>query len=311
MNIVLFQEITTDEALQKLEDEGKKYEGLYVDMDDKKERKYVKDNAALISNMLKKLDRARIDKARDHKTSIEAEAADIKGRLELANLPFSKLIDEHKEKRAAILAEEKAKAEAEELLLQIGYDHDQALMMDKIRTIEAAEQEQERLANEKRIADEAAEHARIEAEKNAQAELDRIEQDRQGAIRREQEAKAQAQQAELDRIAAEERAAGQEQARINAEARAKEDAKAEAERAEVRRKESEEQARQQEIQRQKDEQARIQQEQEKREANKRHVGAVRKAAKESLMATGLDEAAAKRVVMAIHNGSIASVEIKY
>jgi hypothetical protein len=29
------------------------------------------------------------------------------------------------------------------------------------------------------------------------------------------------------------------------------------------------------------------------------------------MATGLDEVAAKRVVMAIHNGSIARVEIKY
>jgi hypothetical protein len=305
MDIVLFQEITTDEALTKLEAEGKKYEGLYVDMDDKKERKYVKDNAALISNMLKKLDRARIDKSRDHKTSIEAEAADIKGRLELANLPFSKLIDEHKEKRAAILAEEKVKAEAEELLLQIGYDHDQALMMDKIRTIEAAEQEQERLADEKRISNEAAEFARIQAEKNAQAELDRIEQDRQDAIRREQEAKAQAQQAERDRIAAEERAraqalqaevdarAAEAQAIIRAEEQSTAAVKAEQDRiAEVARKEAEEQ--------------------EKRDRNTKHKGAVnRKAASDLMGFAGLTDIQAKKAITAIAKGQIADVSIKY
>ena len=50
---------------------------------------------------------------------------------------------------------------------------------------------------------------------------------------------------------------------------------------------------------------------ERREADKRHVGAIRKAAKESLMAVGLDEAMAKKVVLAIHANDIANVSIKY
>ena len=65
MSITLFKEITTEEALSKLEADGKKYTGLYVDMEDKEQRKYVKDSAALIIGLLKKVDRARIDKSKD------------------------------------------------------------------------------------------------------------------------------------------------------------------------------------------------------------------------------------------------------
>jgi hypothetical protein len=228
MDIVLFQEITTNEVLHKLEEEGKKYEGLYVDMDNKDERKYVKDNAQLIGSLLKKLDRSRIDKARDYKASVEKEAGEIKQRLEAANLPFTLLIDEHKASRAKILAEKKAKEDAAELVLQIEAGHEHALMMDKVQTFERAEREQARIDNEARIASEAVEKA--------------LEQERYI-----QEANAN----------------------------------------------------------------RIKQEAAKREADKAHVGGVRKAAKESLMERGLDEATAKLVVMAIHAGLIANVTINY
>jgi len=49
----------------------------------------------------------------------------------------------------------------------------------------------------------------------------------------------------------------------------------------------------------------------KRESNKKHIGKIRKEAKESLMAIELSEEDAKKVVMAIHNGEIKNVSIKY
>jgi len=177
MNIVLFQDITTDTNLEMLERAGKKYTGLYVDMDNKEERKYVKDNAQLIGGMIKKLDRARIDKARDYKTKVEKEAGDIKQRLEAANLPFTLLIDEHKAKRAKILAEEKAKVDAAALALQIEADHESAIMMDKIQTIEKAEREQAQKERDDQIAKEAREQAEnqavIDKEQAVQQERDR------------------------------------------------------------------------------------------------------------------------------------------
>lgn len=177
MDIVLFQEITTDKALTKLEAEGKKYAGLYVDMNVAEERKYVKENAALINDLLKTLDRARIDKAKAYKASVESEAKAIRERLEAANLPFTMLIDAHKAERAEILAAEKAKAEAAALVLQIEADHEHAIMMDKIETIEKAEREQERIAYEKRIADEAAQKAVEQERYIQQANANRIEQE--------------------------------------------------------------------------------------------------------------------------------------
>jgi len=228
MDIVLFKEITTEEALCKLEADGKKYDGLYVDMEDKKQRKYVKDGAQFINETLKKLDRSRIDMAKFHKISIEAEAKAVRERLEAANLPFSLLIDQHKEKRAKILAEEKAKVDAAALAIQIEADHEHSLMMDKVQTIEKAEREQERVDN----------IARIEAESA-------------------------------------EKAVQQEKERVDNEARDGEIAKI------------------------------------KREADKAHVGEVRKATKESLMAVGATEMVAKSIVMAIHRGNIANVTISY
>lgn len=48
-----------------------------------------------------------------------------------------------------------------------------------------------------------------------------------------------------------------------------------------------------------------------RERNKRHVGAMRKAAKESIMALGFNDGDAKKLVMAIHAGEIENIVINY
>lgn len=122
--------------------------------------------------------------------------------------------------------------------------------------------------------------AAIEAEKKKTEEAERLR------IAAEERAKHEARQAEADRLQAE------EQAKINAEKAAAN-------------------ARQAEIDRQEQEKLAEKQAQEKREANKKHIGAIRKAAKESLISQGLDEETAIKVVLAIHGGLIANVQINY
>jgi hypothetical protein len=156
MNIELFRDITTEEALQHLEAEGLKLNGLYLDMEDKEQRKYVKNNAVLINELIKKVDRSRINQKKAFGLSVEAEAKAIIERLEAANLPFTLLIDEHKAKRAKILADQKAKEDAAELLIQIEADHESAIMWDKVETFEKVDREKRRLGSEQRIASEAA-----------------------------------------------------------------------------------------------------------------------------------------------------------
>ncbi|MCP3700562.1 MAG: hypothetical protein GY920_18920, partial [Aliivibrio sp.] len=61
MNIAIFEGTVTEDALKALEAEAEKYEGLYVDMSDAKQRKFVKDNSSSIKSILKDIDRKRID----------------------------------------------------------------------------------------------------------------------------------------------------------------------------------------------------------------------------------------------------------
>jgi len=173
MDIVLFNDLTTEQVLQEIESEGKKYEGLYVDMDNAPERKYVKEHAAKITDLIKKLDRARIDKSKAYKAQVEKEFTDIKERLEIANSPFSLLLDEYKEKRAKILAEKKAREDAIELAKQIGEDHEIALLMNKTFEFDRAEELRIQKERDDKIAEEAEARA-IEQERQHQA---RIKQD--------------------------------------------------------------------------------------------------------------------------------------
>jgi hypothetical protein len=191
MEVSIFNEITTNEILVDLEAEAKKYEGLYVDMDNKEERKYVKDKAVLISSLLKTLDRARIDKSKDYKILVESEAANIKGRLEEANKPFTLLIDEHKEKRAKELAKIKEIEDRKALAEKIEADYDSAIMEDKVRTFEKAEAEKAltELAEERRI--EAERQSKIDSDKAAEdARLGEIERQRQEALTAQKELEA-------------------------------------------------------------------------------------------------------------------------
>ena len=190
MNIAIFKEITTENALRQLEEDGLKYTGLFVDMDNLEERKYVKESAALITGLLKNLDRSRIDKSREYKNSVEAEASDIKSRLEEANKPFTLLLDEHKAKRAKILADKKAIEDAKALAIQIEQDHEQAIMEDKVAMFEKAERVRLKADHEAELVRDAVanteKRAIVDQEAAVQRERDRVAREQQ-SIKDDQE----------------------------------------------------------------------------------------------------------------------------
>ena len=137
--VTLFMDVTTEDILIELEKASEKYTGLHVDMENKEERKFVKDKAYDIQQLLAKLNRSRIDKSKAFKAEVEKEALNIKERLEIANLPFTLLIDAHKAERAQILAGEKAVIAAKELAIQIEVDHEDAIQYNKVHAFEKAE----------------------------------------------------------------------------------------------------------------------------------------------------------------------------
>ena len=157
MEILIFDDLTTESALIEIETEGRKYEGLYVDMNNPPERKYVKEQYANIAGIIKKLDRARIDKSKAYKNKVEKEFESIKNRLLIANEPFSLLLDEWKENRAKILAAEKLEKEKEELKIKIEEDHEIALLMNKSYEFDRAEADRTKKENDAMIAKNAAE----------------------------------------------------------------------------------------------------------------------------------------------------------
>ena len=181
-NLVLFSDLTTDEKLAQLEAEGEKYQGLYVDMTDKEQRKLVKDQASFVSGLLKKLDRKRIDLSKQYKAQVEAEAKELKLRLEKANNPFTALIDGWNAERKRILDEEKRIQAEKELAEQIEREHEEALQLNRLWDLEAKEREAQRESErkaqaerEKQIAERAKKQALIDAENARQAQLQREE----------------------------------------------------------------------------------------------------------------------------------------
>lgn len=166
--------------------------------------------------------------------------------------------------------------------------------------------EQERIEQERKELEELralkAKQEEEERQRKLQAEIEennRIQAEREAKLAKEAEERAKAEmQAEIERqkLAA-------EQAQREAEERAKQ--------AEIEAQQRIEQARIDEQNRIKAEEEKAEQERLQREANKRHIGNIRKQAKESLMALGIDEDKAKEIVLAIHNGEIKNVSIAY
>lgn len=164
MDIVIFKDLTTNECLEELQVESEKYTGLYVDMENAPERKYVKDKADAINQLLKKINRKRIDLSKEYKNQVEQEAAQIVDLLLVANEPFTLLIDAHKTERAKVLDAEKARKQAILDAAQLELDHEMGLLINK--TYEFDKAEEARILDEKLIeiqeqADKAAEENQI------------------------------------------------------------------------------------------------------------------------------------------------------
>ena len=185
-----------------------------------------------------------------------------------------------------------------QLAARIESDHEMALLMndafDREQADKAAEAERQRIAHEEEIKRMAAAAAAREVEQRAQRE-------REEAAHREAVLKAQAEQAERDRIAAEKKAEADKQAAIEAERR-----KAQEEADRIRREaEQREQARLAEEKRKADEQAR-------READVKHRKAVGTEIVKALMAnTSLTRDQAIEVLAAVKDGRIPHTGISY
>lgn len=185
-----------------------------------------------------------------------------------------------------------------QLAARIGSDHEMALLMndaiDREQADKAAEAERQRIAHEEEIKRLAAASAAREVEQRAQRE-------REEAAHREAVLKAQAEQAERDRIAAEQKAEADKQAAIEAERR-----KAQEEADRIRREaEQREQARLAEEKRKANEQAR-------READVKHRKAVGVEVVKALLAnTSLTREQAIEVLTAVKDGRIPHTGISY
>ncbi|HBQ2655425.1 TPA: hypothetical protein ACF27G_001548 [Klebsiella pneumoniae] len=185
-----------------------------------------------------------------------------------------------------------------QLAARIESDHEMALLMndafDREQADKAAEAERQRIAHEEEIKRLAAAAAAREVEQRAQRE-------REEAAHREAVLKAQAEQAERDRIAAEQKAEADKQAAVEAERR-----KAQEEADRIRREaEQREQARLAEEKRKADEQAR-------READVKHRKAVGTEIVKALLAnTSLTRDQAIEVLTAIKDGNIPHTGISY
>ncbi|MBW5552515.1 hypothetical protein GQQ64_18120 [Klebsiella pneumoniae] len=185
-----------------------------------------------------------------------------------------------------------------QLAARIESDHEMALLMndafDREQADKAAEAERQRIAHEEEIKRLAAAAAAREVEQRAQRE-------REEAAHREAVLKAQAEQAERDRIAAEQKAEADKQAAIEAERR-----KAQEEADRIRREaEQREQSRLAEEKRKADEQAR-------READVKHRKAVGTEIVKALLAnTSLTRDQAIEVLTAVKDGRIPHTGISY
>ena len=170
-NILLepYREVTTEAILVDLEADAQKHIGLWVDMNNSQERKYVKDKAALGKSLIKKLDRSRIDQSAAHKLMLDTEAETIRLRLKDIISPYTVLINLHADEQKVIRDKAKARQDAIDLAFEIERDHDYALLMDAQVMRDKADAIQAQADRDAIIATQAADLAREEIKRQQEA----------------------------------------------------------------------------------------------------------------------------------------------
>ena len=172
MKVTLFKDVTTAEYLASLKTNSDQYIGLYVDMNIAEQRKYVKNKAVEIKDIIKAVNAARIKKTKDYKKLVDAEAVDIVAALEKANEPFTLLIDDYDAERKVMLDAQKASKLAIENAAQKLTDHEFALLIDKSYLADKLAAEKAQAEHDESIRIDATNRA-TQAAKNAQEVTDR------------------------------------------------------------------------------------------------------------------------------------------
>jgi len=172
MNVTIFKELTTTEHLDRLEIESEQYIGLYVDMEDAEQRKYVKDKAYDIKQMNKAIIAGAITKIKQARSLIKKEELYILNRTAKINEPFTLLIDGYDAERKVILDAQKASKLAIENAAQKLIDHEFALLIDKSYLADKLSAEKAQAEHDEAIRIDATNRATLAA-KNAQEVTDR------------------------------------------------------------------------------------------------------------------------------------------
>lgn len=243
-------------------------------------------------NAYKELDKLKKEREENRKSELRERIEAIQNITEsvslLTSVDVKKAIDSLQNEKCICFDEYsdiaiKAKKESLEslnfLLVKKEKEESDAIEFEKLKK-EQAEREQKE--HDERIASEAKKEAEAEAAKAKQAE-------------------------ELAKLKAEE----SEKARVESEKQAKLAAIEAEKAAKVRAEEAAKAAKQAEINRQEAIKKKEAEELAKREANKKHIGKIRGETKNDLIGLGIDEEKAKDIVLAISNGKIKNVSIKY
>lgn len=241
--------------------------------------------------------KAVVDKLKELPKKVDASRKIFRDELDALSTDIRKPLTEWE-------AQEKAREEAEALKKQIEVDHEEALQMNELFDLRKAEEERKRIAREEEMKRQAAEQARLEAERKAQQEIE-------AAARREREAKEAAERAEREKQEAIQRA---EQAAKEAKEKAERDAKEAQDRAErekqlaidaVRKKAQEaEQARLAEEERKRQEEA-------KRQADKEHRRKYNQETLQALVSNGFDEKLATEFIKLVASKQIPHMTMNY
>ncbi|WP_142630910.1 hypothetical protein [Raoultella planticola] len=239
---------------------------------------------------------------------VDASRKKVRDALDELAVDIRRPATEWEEAKARVEAEELAKKEAEALAARLDVDHEMALLMndafDREQAEKEAEAERQRIAREEEIKRQAEEKAKREAAEQAQREIDAAASREREALlakeRAEREKKEAAEKAERDRIAAEQKAEADKQAAIDAERR-KAQEEADRIRRETEAKESALLA----------EQKRIAEEEARRAADVEHRRSINATAVQALIDQGIPEDWAKSCVVAIARGKVPATTIKY
>lgn len=241
--------------------------------------------------------KAVVDKLKELPKKVDANRKIFRDELDALSTDIRKPLTEWE-------AQEKAREEAEALKKQIEVDHEEALQMNELFDLRKAEEERKRIAREEEMKRQAAEQARLEAERKAQQEIE-------AAARREREAKEAAERAEREKQEAIQRA---EQAAKEAKEKAERDAKEAHERAEREKQlaiEAERKKAREVEQARLAEEERKRQEEAKRQADKEHRRKYNQETLQALASHGFDEKLATEFIKLVASNKIPHMTMNY